>query len=100
MLLFIVDRDSVVPYEDDHHDIADVHLLQNGEELAASPVLSIIVEAFSQDFLLLDRILLTDTVSNDLALCRCVLYLILVRVDLREVVDDEPNLIFVAQSRG
>jgi hypothetical protein len=47
VLLLIVDRDAVVPNKNDHHDVADVHLLQNGEELAASPVLSIIVEALS-----------------------------------------------------
>ena len=48
----------------------------------------------------MDWVLLTDTVCNDLALGRCVLDLVLVCVDLGEVVDDEPNLIFVAQSRG
>lgn len=100
MLLFIVDRDTIIPYENNDHDVADVHLLQDGEELAPSTVFSVVVKAFSQDFLLLDWVFLTDAVSDDFALGRCVLYLVFVCVHLREVVDHEPNLILVTQGRG
>ena len=66
----ISDRHSVVPDANDNHDVANVHLLEHGEEFVTGAVLTIVVETFSQHLLLLNRVNLTDTIGQDSILGR------------------------------
>lgn len=47
-----------------HHDVSDVHLLQNPQKLLARAILSIVVETLGQYLLLLNGISLRDSISE------------------------------------
>ena len=92
-------RDSVVPDAHYDHNVADIHLLKHSEELVAGAVFAVVVEAFSQDLLLLDGVDLADSVRKNAVLSRCKLGRRLWIRNVAEVVDDEADLVLVRDGR-
>jgi hypothetical protein len=72
--------------------------LKNCKELFTRPVLTIVVKPLREYFLLLDWVDLVDSIGHNFAFCCCKLATAFVVTDVREVVNDKSNLVFVRYS--
>lgn len=93
------DSHSTVPDANNDHDVHRVHLLENCEQLVPATVLSVIVEAFSEDFSLRDRVQLVHSVGQDPVLGRRKLRACLRIRNIAEVINHEAHLVLVRDGR-
>lgn len=67
----VSDSHTAVPDADDHHDVPDVHFLQDCEQLVAGAILAVVIETLRKDLFLLHGVHLTDTVGQNPIFSRC-----------------------------
>lgn len=91
----ITDSDTAVPDADDDHDVCDVHLLEDGEQFLTTAVLSVVIEALSKHFFLLNWVKLVHSVGQDAVLGRGKLRAGFRVRNIAEVVNYETHLVFV-----
>ena len=95
----ITNRDAAVPDAYNDHDIADVHFLENCEQLVTWAILSIVIKSFREHLFLLDWINLADAVGQDSIFSRCKFRAGFRVWHIAEVVDNETDLVLVRNGR-
>ena len=67
----VADGHTAVPNADDHHDVPDVHFLQDCEQLVTRAILTVVVKSLREHLFLLHGVQLTDTVGQNPIFSRC-----------------------------